>query len=124
MSIGARAAAWWSAWKWIAILAGVLGLSVWGNLMQWRNAATAPLRDENRQLERAIEDAEKILGDNAASAERLRGAAEKAATQLAAAGTDYRRAAQARPLTSPQCAPGQARQDAVNRALGARGATQ
>lgn len=123
MSIGARAASWWSAWKWVAILAAALSLSVWGNLAQWRNAAMAPLRDENRQLVRAIEDAEAIFGDNAASAARLTSEANKAAEQLAAAGTDYRRAARARPLSEYQCAPGQGRVDAVNRALGARGAT-
>lgn len=119
MSLSSSVAAWWAAWKWVAIFAAALAASVWINLVQWRNAATAPLRDENRQLERAIEDAGQILADNAASAERLRGAAEKATAQLAAAGTDYRRAARERPITDHQCAPGQGRVDAVNRALGA-----
>lgn len=123
MTIQSSIAAWWSAWKWILILAAALGLSVWGNLVQWRNAATAPLRDEKLQLERAIEDAAAILSDNAASAARYRAAAEQAAAQLSAAGTDYREAARNRPLTDYQCAPGQGRVDAVNRALGARGAT-
>lgn len=119
MSLSSSVAAWWAAWKWVAILAAALAASVWLNMVQWRNAATAPLRDENRQLERAIEDAVAVMGDNAASAERLQGAAKAAADRLAAAGQDYRDAARKRPITEHQCAPGQGRVDAVNRALGA-----
>ncbi len=41
-----RVRAWWSAWKWVAILALALALSLWGNLHQYgtRRAAKETCR--------------------------------------------------------------------------------
>lgn len=120
MSIGDRLAGWWSAWKYVAILALLLGLSVWGNLEQWKRAGSAAARAEASGLRQALEDSEKIRADNDASAKRLKAAANKTADRLADAGKAYADAMRARPLTNTQCPPGKARVDATNRALGAQ----
>jgi hypothetical protein len=114
-----RLAAWWSAWKWVVLLAVALALSLWGNLRQWRAAATAPLRGEILARDEALEASRQLLQDSQARAAALEDAAGAAATQLRTAGRDYRAAVAARPITDPQCAPGAGRIDAVNRALGA-----
>jgi hypothetical protein len=118
VSIGDRVAGWWSAWKYVAILAVLLGLSVWGNLEQWKRAGSAAARADAAGLRQALEDSEQIRADNDASAKRLRDAADKAAERMAGAGKAYADAMRDRPLNDPQCAPGSARVDAVNQALG------
>jgi len=100
-------------------LAAALALSLSLNYWQHRRAITAPLRDQVHGLERALDDSAAIQADVRASAQRLATAANAAATQLEGGARDYRAARAARPMTDPQCAPGQARMDAVNRALGA-----
>lgn len=118
MSIPAKLSAWWAAWKWVAVLlvlcAGLAALNLW----QWHLSLTRPIREENKSLASAIrliegmaerrdhDDAE-LLADLTAIAERAR------STRVI-----YREAAAAAPLPSG-CGPGQARIDAVNRALGA-----
>lgn len=123
MSIGDRVAGWWSAWKYVAILALLLGLSVWGNLEQWKRAGSAAARAEASGLRQALEDSEKIRADNDASAARLQAAANKTADRLAGAGKAYADAVRQHPLTPENCAPGQGRVDATNHALGSGAAT-
>ena len=113
-----RLAAWWSAWKWVALLVLVLALSVWVNLVQWRRAATAPLRAEVAAKDAALDDSAAVLASAHERARLLEAAAGTAASSLAQAGRDYRQARRDRPLTDPACAPGAARVQAINRALG------
>src|SRR5690606_21592299 len=111
--------AWWAAWKWVAILLALLALSVWFNLVQWRQAATAPLREEIAARDDALLFSAELLASAHERARVLESAADTVATRLGKAGRDYRAAVSARPITDPGCAPGAARVDAINRALGA-----
>ena len=119
MSIGARVSAWWSAWQFVVYLALALAASVALNVWQAKRAITAPLRDEIAGKDRALQLSEQLLTDTTRRAYLLDQAANRAAGQLAGAATDYRKAVAIRPLTPTQCAPGQSRMDAVNRAAGA-----
>jgi hypothetical protein len=122
MSIRDRAAAWWSAWKYVAILGALLCGSLWLNLHLYVSKkvelATAPLKDRVASQEQALNDCAALQAADAARAEGLAKAADRATANLSAAGDDYRAAARQRPLAL-YCAPGQGRKDAVNRALGA-----
>lgn len=124
MTILARAGAFWAASKWLLILGGLLAASVTLNVKQYADCrvklAVAPLKDENRALEQAQEVSAGLLSDAHARAQVLDEAASRAADRLGQAGRDYRAARAARPLTDPRCAPGPARVDATNRALGAQ----
>lgn len=97
-----------------AALAGSLYLNYW----QHRRAITAPLRDQVHGLERALEDSQALQAAVRDSAERLSAAADTTTRALSDAAQGYRRARRERPITNPECAPGQGRVDAVNRALG------
>ncbi|WP_202841991.1 hypothetical protein [Luteimonas saliphila] len=119
MSVTARLSSWWAAWKVVAMLAAALAGSLYLNYWQHRRAITAPLRDQVHALDTALEDSAALHAATRESATRLAAAAAAAADQLEGGARDYRRARTERPLTHPQCAPGQARMDAVNRALGA-----
>lgn len=118
MSIRDRLAAWWSAWQFVVYLAGLLALSVALNVWQWKRAITAPLRAEVADKTQALDTSEQLLSDAQKAAQDLARAARAASDQLDASRRDYAAAAKARPLNDPQCAPGQARVDATNRALG------
>lgn len=120
MSIRDKLAAWWSAWQFVVYLAAALAVSLYGNYWQWKRAITAPLRDQVAQQEKALDTSEQLLSDAQKAAQDLARAARAASDQLDASRRDYAAAAKARPLDNPQCAPGQARVDAANRALGAQ----
>ena len=109
--------AWWAAWKWVAILAGLLAMSLWLNVRQYgdrREAAAAaraaPLEDT---LEVTAGIARQAQTDSAQLLQRLEGIAARGERTR----TIYRAAAAAQPLPA-NCAPGQARVDAINQALG------
>lgn len=130
MSIGDRiagvrasAAGWWSAWKYVAILVLLLGGSVWLNVHQYVSGkvalATAPLKDRVSGLEQAQQQAAGLIADGQARERGLLDAMDAAATTARQAGSAYRAAAKQQPLPI-QCAPGQPRMDATNRALGAQ----
>ena len=119
---GDRAAAWWSAWKFVVILAAALAGSLWVNAWQWKRAIAAPLRAEVAAKDEALLKSEQLLADTQARAVELADAASAAAAQLGSAGTAYAKAQRQRPITDPKCAPGQARVDAINKALGQAGA--
>ena len=119
MAIGARLSAWWGAWKVVAILSAALAGSLFLNYWQHRRAITAPLRDQVAGLKGALEDSQALQQAVRDSTARLDAAGTAAAKQITGAARDFRKAAQERPLES-QCAPGQGRVDAVNRALGAQ----
>jgi len=113
MSLRDRAAGWLSAWKWVLILLLLLAASVWLNLVQWRGRAVAKsearaetmadVARANATIAReSYSDARELVRDIAIVAER--GRTERVV---------YRQAKVDRPLAQ-NCAPGQARMDAVN----------
>lgn len=122
MGLRARLSGWWSAWKYVAILglllAGSLVLNLHLYVSKRVELATAPLKDQVAALEEAQDTAAQLLEDGQKRERALFDAIDTATAGARQAGRDYRAAAQAHPI-DPQCAPGQARQDAVNRALGA-----
>ena len=118
-----RASAFWLAWKWVLLLLVLLGLSVWLNVHQWKQAITAPLRAEVKAKDQALATSQGLLADMQQSAARLEKAGAVVATNLSQASRDFRRAAAERPLTEG-CAPGPGRINSVNRALGAPSSAQ
>lgn len=116
------AAGWWSAWKYVAILGLLLSGSAWLNVHQYVSnkvaLATAPLKDRVTGLEAAQRTAAALIDDGQKRERGLLSAMDASAATARAAAAIYRRASTAQPLPI-QCAPGQARVDAVNRALGA-----
>lgn len=113
-----RLSGWWSAWKYVVVLALLLLASIAVNVWQWKRAITAPLRAEVAGLEEAAKTSLELTSAANERERKLLAAADIATGQLSQAGTDYRRAVRNRPLEAPQCAPGQERMDAVNKALG------
>lgn len=117
--VGDRIAGWLSAWKYVLILGVLLAASLYLNYWQHTRALTAPLRAENAGLQRALDDSADLQAASREAAQRAITASNKVATQLEGAGKSYRAAMRAQPLTTDNCAPGQARVDATNQALGA-----
>ena len=117
-TLRARASALWLAWKWVLLLLVLLGLSVWLNVHQWKQAITAPLRAEVKAKDQALATSQDLLNDMQRSAARLEKAGAAVATNLSQASRDFRKAAAERPLAEG-CAPGRGRVNSVNRSLGA-----
>ena len=117
MSIKTVASAWWLAWKWVVILAVLLALSLWGNGCQYKRSLLAPLKAENTALKEASDQSLALATEGQKRERVLLAGIDMASGQLQQAGKDYKRAVADRPLGA-QCAPGQARVDAVNKALG------
>lgn len=110
---------WWLTWRHVAVLAVLLVLSLAANTWQAYRALTAPLRAENEQLSRSLEQVKQIAsGRNRDDAELL-AKLDAIATRGQRIRIEYRTAAASAPLPE-QCAPGKPRVDAVNRALGAQ----
>ncbi|PJL78766.1 hypothetical protein B9Y88_08495 [Stenotrophomonas maltophilia] len=109
--------AWWAAWKWVAILAGLLSLSLWLNVRQYGDRREAAAAARAATLEDTLEVtagiARQAQTDSAELLQRLEGIAARGERTR----TIYRAAAAAQPLPA-NCAPGQARVDAINQALG------
>lgn len=118
-----RLAGWWSAWKYVAILGLLLGGSAWLNVHQYVSGkvalATAPLKDRVTGLEHAQQTAANLISDGQRRERALLAAMDTAEQRARQAGRAYSAAAAKQPLPI-QCAPGEARMDAVNRALGAQ----
>lgn len=123
MALKDKLAGWWSAWKYVAILglllAGSMALNLHLYVSKKVELATAPLKDEVAAKAKALEDSAALIASSSKAAQDMAAAATRAAANLGEASNDYRAAARAEPLPI-QCAPGQARQAAVNRALGAQ----
>lgn len=108
----ARISAWWSAWKYVAILGLLLCGSLWMNLHQYGNKRAA--------VEKARADVYADALKTTASIARLKVPDDKVlldkvqaiADQRIKRETVYRQAAPT-PMDA-NCAPGQARMDAVN----------
>jgi hypothetical protein len=106
----------------VAILALLLGGSAWLNVHQYVSGkvalATAPLKGEVAAKDKALEIGAGLIADTNERLLALNAALEAGTEKARAAAKSYRAAQAARPLPI-QCAPGQARMDATNRALGA-----
>lgn len=117
MAIAERITAWWVAWKWVVILAAALAASAWLNVWQWKRAISAPLRAENRALNEALAMQNGLARDARRDNDQLLDRLEGIAARGQRTRTVYRNAAAATPLAQA-CAPGAARIEAVNQALG------
>lgn len=105
--------AWWSAWKYVAILGLLLGLSVGVNLRQWSDhrgyvrAQAAELRAAAAQA--GLKVAAVIATQKAKDDPKLMEGMRRIEARVSSL------ANQKRPPALPiQCAPGQVRMDAVN----------
>jgi hypothetical protein len=116
--IGARLGVLWAQWKYVAILLALLAGSAWLNLHLYVALKEAPLKIELAGKDEALSNSAALLASTQERAHVLATAADRATANLNASSDDYRSAARARPLPA-NCAPGQARVGAVNRALGA-----
>lgn len=117
-TLSARFAGWWSAWKYVVILLVLLAGSAWLNLHLYVRLQTQPLRAEVASKDQALQVSATLLGGALQSAQVLGDAARRTTANLTESSGQYRDAARLHPL-APICAPGQGRQDAVNRTLGA-----
>lgn len=113
-----RLAGWWSAWKYVVILLALLAGSAWLNLHLYVRLKTQPLRAEIASKDQALDVSATLLGGALQSAQVLGDAARRTSANLTQSSDQYRAAARLHPLPA-NCAPGQGRQDAVNRAIGA-----
>ena len=101
----------------VAILVLALLLSLGINAYQWRRAATAPLRLENRALGAALITVNALAKDAARDNATLLTELDALVERGRVTRTVYRQAATQSPLPA-QCAPGAARIQAVNQGLG------
>lgn len=109
--------AWWAAWKWVAILAGLLALSLWLNVRQYGDRREAAAAARAATLADTLEVTARIARQAQADSAELLQRLEAIAARGERTRTIYRTAAAAQPLPA-NCAPGQARVDAINQALG------
>lgn len=108
-----RLAAWWSAWKYVAILGLLLIVSVGLNLRQWADhrtyKATQAAELKAAAAQAGLKVAAVIATQKAKDDPKLMQAVDRIESRV------NRLASQKRPAPLPaQCAPGQARMDAVN----------
>ena len=113
-----RLSAWWSAWKYVAILGLCLSVSLYANYRQLIAKHRAADKAEIAGLKDAQDVAAGLISDGQKRERALLNQADAVAKRLSGATRDYDEAVSQRPL--PQnCAPGEGRVNAVNRALGA-----
>lgn len=118
MSVRARVAAWWAAWRFVVVLAAALALSLYGNYVQWRRAITAPLRQENAELREWVDEMRQLADERAREAVGLFAALESIAERGQRYRIVYRNIVEKLPPMPAECAPGAQRVDAVNQFLG------
>lgn len=111
--IETRLRAWWSVWKYVAILGVLLVASVAMNLQQWKARAVAKSEARAETLEDVAKVTAGIARDNQRDSKELMRdlavVAERGRTERIV----YRKAAAKQPLAA-HCAPGKARMDAAN----------
>lgn len=115
----ASLSAWWAAWRYVAVLTLLLSLSAGLNVWQAYRALTAPMRAENRALIGSLERVEQIAAGRNRDDAALLANLDQIAKRGQAVRVEYRTISADNPLPE-QCAPGQQRVDAINRALGAK----
>lgn len=117
MNAPAALSAWWAAWKWVAILIVLLALSLWLNVHQYGQRVAAFQEGRAVAIEASLGAAQEIArlakSDNTKLLDRL----DKIAARGERNRTTYSKAAAEAPLPT-NCVPGQARVDALNKALG------
>jgi hypothetical protein len=118
MGLGTRISALWAQWQVVVYMGAVIVLLAGLNVWQWKCAIEAPLKIRIDSQDKALDNSAALQASDRVRITGLLKAADSAAATLNASSDDYRRAARARPL-APNCAPGQGRVDATNRALGA-----
>lgn len=108
-----RLAAWWSAWKYVAILALLLAASVAVNVRQWSDRRAAE-RAQAAEMEAATAQAGLQVASDIAKQKQKDDPKLIEGMQRIEARVG-KLASQQRPAPLPiQCAPGKARMDAVN----------
>lgn len=108
-----RLAAWWSAWKYVAILGLLLVLSVGLNLRQWADhrayKATQAAELQAAAYKAGLEVAATLAKQKQKDDPKLQQSMDRIEARV------NNLSGQRRPAPLPaQCAPGQARMDAVN----------
>ncbi|HEL5400126.1 TPA: hypothetical protein UOJ25_000201 [Stenotrophomonas maltophilia] len=112
----ARLEAWWAAWKWVAILAALCLVLASLNVWQAYRAMTAPMRLENEALSASLRAVTGMAEQRTRDDAKLMADLERIADRGQRVRIEYRSIAAKQPLPE-QCAPGQQRVDAINRAL-------
>lgn len=105
--------AWWSAWKYVAILLALLLLSVGKNVYQWADHR-AYVKGESDRLALAASQAGLKVAAMLAKAKPKDDADLMQAVQGIAAKVNRLQSQPRAPALPRQCAPGQVRIDAVN----------
>lgn len=105
--------AWWSAWKYVAILGLIASVSLWGNLHQYGTRRAAVEKARADVLADTLKVTAGIARDRTKDDATLLATVQAIADQRVKTQVIYTKAADARPLAA-NCAPGQQRMDAVN----------
>lgn len=105
--------AWWSAWKYVLILALLLIASVGWNLHQWKHAGVIKEQARADAYADALKATAGIAKQAQVDGKTLLDAIQAIADQRVRTQVIYTKAASAQPLAA-NCAPGRGRMDAVN----------
>lgn len=117
MALADRWAAWWAAWKWVLLLAALLAMSVWLNVHQYGSRREAAAEGRSKAYAQALTETSAIAKQASKDSDQLLDRLEQIAARGERTRVVYRDAAAAQPLAE-NCAPGQARVDAINAGLG------
>jgi len=117
MAFAERWAAWWAAWKRVLLLAVFLGLSVWLNVHQYGSKREAAADARAKAYAQALTATGEVAKQATKDSDQLLDRLEQIAQRGERTRVVYRDAAAAQPLAE-NCAPGQARVDAINEGLG------
>jgi hypothetical protein len=104
---------WWSAWKYVAILAALLAASLWGNALQWRAKAVAKEQARAETLQDVVKATAGIARQAQADNRQLLADLNQIAERGQRVKIKYQTLARTIPLPA-NCAPGKPRMDAVN----------
>lgn len=117
MAFADRWAAWWAAWKWVLLLAVLLATSMWLNVHQYGSRREAAAEGRAKAYAQALTETAGIAKQATKDSDQLLDRLEQIAERGERTRVVYRDAAAAQPLAE-NCAPGQARVDAINGGLG------
>lgn len=112
-----RVTAWLSAWKWVLLLVLLLAMSVWLNVRQYGDKREAAAQARAQAYAEALATTAGIAKDAKKDSGQLLERLDAIAQRGERTRVVYQKAAAAQPLAA-NCAPGQARVDAINAGLG------
>lgn len=123
-----RLSAFWLAWKYVAVAVLLLAISLTGNALQWSNhyaykqtvkanQAKAYAQAESAQLNKILDAVRDVGSWKASDDQELMDQLASIKQQRSTHTVEYRQQTVIQPLPA-NCAPGQGRVDAINRALG------